>query len=234
MTPDRRKNTRWEIERQVKIQLAGAEKCADCLIKDLNLKGIQVALSMKLPKDAFMRMSFFLADDFVLHVEAWVAWHKTLDEHNLYGLVFSKIQDSDREKIYRFLRRDFAGQLDEKLREKPKEGGEKMANGRIDDRRIFERFPARLKARFINTDSNQEGTAHTQDISAKGIRLLARELLPVNASVELWLDVPDKGEPLYTRGQVVWSRNEGSDAFHTGICLEKADLMEISRVLRTI
>jgi hypothetical protein len=49
----------------------------------------------------------------------------------------------------------------------------------------------------------------------------------------MWLKVPDKGEPLYLRGEVVWSRLEEADKYHCGVNLEKADLMGISRVLRS-
>ena len=77
------------------------------------------------------------------------------------------------------------------------------------------------------------GLAETQDISAQGIGLLAqKELLP-RTPLEIWLHLPDGDEPLYTRGQVVWSRMVEPDSYKVGVGLEKVDLMEMSRVLRT-
>jgi len=108
---DHRSTNRWQINRQVKIKLAGAESYADCFVRDINLKGAQISLAIKLPKDTFQRLSLLLTDDFVLNVEVWVVWQKTIEERNVYGLYFSKIQDSDKERIYQFIRQYFSGQL---------------------------------------------------------------------------------------------------------------------------
>jgi len=109
-----------------------------------------------------------------------------------------------------------------------------MANEAMQDKRVFERFSARIPVRFLNTGSNEEGFCKTQDISAKGLGLETAQLLPVNSTLELWLEIPDKGEPLYTRGSVAWSQSTGINEYRAGINLEKADLMGLSRVLRTV
>ncbi len=109
-----------------------------------------------------------------------------------------------------------------------------MLNEGSQDRRVFERFSASIPVRFLDTNANEEGFAKTQDISAKGLGLETKELLPVNSTLELWLEIPDKGEPLYTRGAVAWSKSSGINEYRAGINLEKADLMGLSRVLRTV
>lgn len=102
----------------------------------------------------------------------------------------------------------------------------------LKDKRIFARFTATFPLRFLNLDANNEGEAQTQDISAKGIGLVTAEQLRPHTSLEMWLSIPDKGEPLYTRGEVVWSKRLEVNKYRAGVELEKADLMGMSRVLR--
>lgn len=101
------------------------------------------------------------------------------------------------------------------------------------DRRVFERFQVTLPARFIDLRKNLEGTAYTQDVSAKGLNIVAMDEMMPFSPVEVWLDIPDKGEPLYTRGEVVWSHRTDAGNWRIGINLERADLMGMSRILRT-
>ncbi len=101
----------------------------------------------------------------------------------------------------------------------------------MNDRRIFERFGKEFSARFIGLDG-KEGIAQTFDVSAKGLGLSTGNELEPQAPLEIWLDVPGSTDPLYTRGQVVWSRLAGAMGWHSGIELERADLMGISRLLR--
>lgn len=107
-----------------------------------------------------------------------------------------------------------------------------MANAGFDDKRVFERFNVNMPVRFLNIYSNHEGLAQTQDVSAKGVGVVTNEQLPVNTPLELWLEIPDKGEPLYTRGEVKWSKSTGINEYRSGISLEKANLLGLSRVLR--
>ncbi len=101
-----------------------------------------------------------------------------------------------------------------------------------EDKRIFARFPVNLAMRFLDLFTNQEVQAEALDISAKGIGFItATELKPLTP-LELWLKVPDKGDPFYTRGEVVWSEMIRPNQYRTGVNLERADLMGISRVLR--
>jgi len=103
-----------------------------------------------------------------------------------------------------------------------------------EDNRIFERFSARFPLRFIDLRDNREGIAEVRDVSAKGVGMVTEEQLLPNTALEMWLQIPDKGEPLYARGQVVWSKPQGINAYRTGINLERADMMGLSRVLRVM
>ncbi len=109
-----------------------------------------------------------------------------------------------------------------------------MENMNYDDQRIFARFPARFPLRFLDVDTNMEGGAETSDISAKGLGLVTNGHLQPNSSLEMWLHIPDQGEPLYARGEVVWSKMVEPNKYRSGINLDKADLMGLSRVLRVL
>jgi len=97
---DRRHNTRWQINREVKVKLEGAQTFTHGHIKDINFKGLQISLKIKLPKETFLKLSIAFADEFILSLEAWVVWRKSIDRFNLYGLYITKINEEDKEKIY--------------------------------------------------------------------------------------------------------------------------------------
>lgn len=229
---DRRCIIRWQINRQARLKLEGAEAFVNCHIQDICFKGIKMVLGMKLQKDTFLKLRLCLSEDCMMDVEVWVAWHKTIDGHNLYGLYFTKIKDLDKEKIYKFMYKNFPQQLAKQwwkdfiIEEK---GGEEM-----EDRRTFARFKAEFPLRFLEPRSGKEGEAKTSDISAKGVGLVTEEELTLRAPLELWLEIPDKGEPIYTRGEVVWQKKLPPNKYKVGVNLEKAELMELSRVLRIV
>lgn len=102
------------------------------------------------------------------------------------------------------------------------------------DKRTFERFQARFPLRFLDLKENRESEAAVFDISAKGVGMITKQQLPPHTPLEMWLQIPDDGEPLYARGEVVWSKPEGSETYRTGISLEKADMVGLSRVLRVM
>jgi hypothetical protein len=242
---ERRKLTRWQIDRRALLkldQVAGQKDAVlpllaktretFCQIKNINSTGAQVALNTKLPKDVTFRMSLRFSDHYTFTAKVWVSWHKVINNSNHYGLYFSEINDADKDKINKFINAfypsDDAGRMLKSgtVDVKGEKGGEDM-----NDHRIFERFRKNFSARFIGLDG-KEGIAKTYDISAKGLGLTTSQELESQANLEIWLDVPNSTDPLYTRGQVVWTRLSGNGGFRSGIALERADLMGISRLLR--
>jgi hypothetical protein len=102
----------------------------------------------------------------------------------------------------------------------------------MEDRRIFERINTKMPLRFLNPINGREGMADTVDISANGLGLVTNESLSAMTPLEMWLGIPDQHEPLYTRGQVIWSEPSPSTGDHrVGVRLEKAELMGLARVL---
>ncbi|RJO63444.1 MAG: PilZ domain-containing protein [Candidatus Omnitrophota bacterium] len=231
---ERRHFVRWKLNWQSKVKLEDEPDCLECRLRDISYKGAQMSLEKKLPRDIFITLTIVLSGEFAFTLEAWVAWHKVAHGVDTYGLYFTRVCDSDKEKIYQFLRRYFPQEINRHWWHglEGEKGGENMIRTENEDRRIFARFPMELPLRFLDPDMNKEGYGQTQDISAKGISMVTHDELSPSSSVELWLNIPDRGEPLYTRGEVVWSQRSEPNKYRCGINLDKADLMGMSRALR--
>jgi len=228
---ERRKLTRWQINKRVLLNFDQAAELF-CQLKDINCIGAQVTLNTKLPQDVIFKMSLRLSENYTIVAKVWATWHKVINGSHHYGLYFSEIKDADKDKINKFINVFYPNDNPNKILQseiidtKEEKGGEEM-----NDHRIFERFRKEFSARFIGLDG-KEVVAQTFDVSAKGLGLSNTQELESRANLEIWLDVPNSTEPLYTRGQVVWSRLAGEGGFRSGIELERADLMGISRLLR--
>jgi len=229
---DRRHIFRWQINRQAQLKLEQAVDEALCRVKDISCKGAGVILGVKLPQNTAFRLNLKLAQDCSFEAEAWVVWAKAIGGINHYGLYFSKIKDADKEKISHFVNTCCPNEVTQNLWSGSEITGKAKGGEDMDDHRIFERFQRNLPARFIDIDSGREGSAQTLDASARGLGLTTNYELKPHAALEIWLDISGSKEPFYTRGEVVWSRPEGSQGYRAGIELEKADLMGISRLLR--
>lgn len=87
---ERRNFVRWQIDRQVSTKLEGAEKPLTLKINDINLKGARISLKQRLPPDTSIRLNLPLRDGIVLDIDALIAWHRIVNEENMYGLFFFK------------------------------------------------------------------------------------------------------------------------------------------------
>lgn len=237
---ERRQYVRWQINRQAQCTLEGAVRPAECTVHDISFRGVRMSIAQKLPRDTAVRMKLVLCEEFgCLEIEMWLIWHRSVMDSNVYGAQFVKIKDSDKETIYKFLSKYHSRDIMRKWWNKPEpEGGEKqMEEAKVSDsrdRRIFERFSARFPLRFIDLKRNKEGQAEVSNVSAKGLGIVAAEPFTADTPLEMWLDIPDKGEPVYCRGGVVWCKSgQPGQQCCAGIDLEKADLMGLSRLLRT-
>jgi hypothetical protein len=228
---EKRKCPRWLVESRVKIQLEGAVAPMTCTVHDINFKGAKISLPQKLPPDTFLTLVVTLSGEFSFKAEAWVTWHRTIDGHNVYGLYFTRLRGHDKERIYQFLHRYRPEEVKKKwwVGAQEEEGGGEVME---EDRRIFERLPASIPLRYLDVQSGSEGEARTTDVSAKGIGLVSAGALKPRDTLEMWLKVADRDEPLYTRGEVVWSKAQGAQEYRAGISLERADLLGLSRALR--
>ncbi len=105
-------------------------------------------------------------------------------------------------------------------------------DGSPEDQRLFERIPVRFPVKYTDLYSHVSGEAVSSDISAHGLGILSGSELPSSADLEIWLNVPDQGQPVYARGRVVWSKQESSGGYRMGINLENAGFMNLSRIMR--
>jgi hypothetical protein len=106
-----------------------------------------------------------------------------------------------------------------------------MENMDFENRRIYERVPAKFSLRLLDESSNRHSIAQAQDISTKGVNILTDvELQPSNL-LEMWLPIPDKGESLYARGQIMWSKMIGSNKYRAGVKLEEVDSKGIMQLI---
>jgi len=216
---ERRKLPRWPVGRAAKIKLEKKDCAIACQIKDINFSGMQIVLSVKLAVSRYLKFELALANDFTLKSVAWVAWHREIEGHNVYGLYFPKLTEADQQGIYKF--------VFNRIPEQSLKGGEEMK-----DRRVFQRFNVKFPAKILDLINGNEMAAEACDISAKGIGLSLKEDLPANTPLEAWLEIPDKVEPFYARGIAIWSRQDGESGYRIGVDLERADLMGLSRILR--
>ncbi len=224
---EHRRYVRYQVNQQGRLKLEQTSEEWLCQVKDISYKGAKIALNAKLSENTAVRINLRLSDDCSIDAEVWIAWHKVFNGVNHYGIYFDKIRDVDKDKIYSFLNKYCYNQMRRKWWPDEKGGND------MNDHRIFERFPVNIAARYLDPDTGKEGLAKIQDVSAKGLGLAVSEELRLHAALEIWLEMKNKGESLYTRGKVVWEKPEGINNYRLGVELEKADLMGISRVFRT-
>ena len=101
---------RWQVMRGGKLQLDMGDRIVDCFIRDINLKGIQISTTERLPEQVDLRMNLLISA-LDLDVEVVVQWKKQEDDQHVYGLSFHKIADADKTKIYEYVSYHFPNQL---------------------------------------------------------------------------------------------------------------------------
>ena len=102
----------------------------------------------------------------------------------------------------------------------------------MEDRRVFARIRAKIPLKFLSPTIGVEGEAQTVDISANGVGFETKEELPMNAPIEMWLEIPDHREPVHIMGHVVWSCNmPDKEQKRIGVELEEERLIALARAL---
>jgi len=228
---ERRRASRWQINRKIKIRLEGTKKDTVCIIHDLNFNGARISLKKKLPQDRPLKITISLSEGAAFEAEAWVVWHKEVMDRNVYGIYFNRMKDPDRAVINNFMQRNAPEFLSKSRWQAASEISEQeRGKEEMLERRVFERIPVNLPVRLIDVDSNRELEATACDASAKGLGIVGNVYLESGNRVELWLNMADKNEPFYSRGTVVWSRPQETGEYRGGISLEKAEFMGLHRI----
>jgi hypothetical protein len=228
----RNRERRWVIEKPVLIRISGFHTFVECRLDDLSMHGMKLTLPHLLPRDIPLAMEVQLEPEVRIHPEVWVVWHtRVSDEKNSYGLYFSKMDNVDREKLSSFCTRACLTQVCASHQHDPK-GGNRMQSPAFEDKRIFERISSSVPVKVLDLHANREFDGMTYDVSAKGLGLELGSTLMPQSQVEIWLRINDRQDPLYTRGNVVWSRPEVAESARIGVHLDRADLMGVARFLR--
>lgn len=102
---------------------------------------------------------------------------------------------------------------------------------RIKDRRIFQRLPVEIKVEYLNMDSGKKGQARTHDIAANGIGLIIEEELPVSTELNIWIEIPENGNLLCIKGEVIWIKEIQPHTYRAGVKLDGPQLIVLSRLL---
>ena len=100
----KRKLPRFSTKKKVKVFIPQTEGLNRCVIEDIHLKGMCVSFKSKLPPQQFVKMSFSIGDLFEpICIEAQIIWEKENEGKYIYGLLYSKISDYDKDRIYKYL-----------------------------------------------------------------------------------------------------------------------------------
>jgi hypothetical protein len=112
---ERREIPRWEVKREAKVWMPQTQGFSHCIIEDFHLKGMCVSFDKKLPQQGSLRMSFALGDGFdMIKIEAKIPWAKEEQGRYIYGLSFSRIFETDKDKIAQYINNYCSDQFKDK------------------------------------------------------------------------------------------------------------------------
>lgn len=102
---------RWAISAKAKIKYDSSDEYIDCHVRNLNMRGFSVIMTQKIPPDC-NHFTLYFNENFFFTVDIVILWHKETEGKYTYGIKFSRIRDSDREKMYKMMRQDFAEHIE--------------------------------------------------------------------------------------------------------------------------
>jgi hypothetical protein len=108
---ERRRLVRWQINSPATVQLEGQGNPFDCNIEDINPRGVKMRSSQEWKKDNNLALNLALSPELSLNIETAVVWNKAQGTDNLCGLYFTRIKDTDRERIFGFVQENFPRQI---------------------------------------------------------------------------------------------------------------------------
>ncbi|MCX5694926.1 MAG: hypothetical protein NT014_07420 [Candidatus Omnitrophica bacterium] len=98
---------RWKIGAPAKIRWQGSSDYLPCEVRDLNMRGFCLVVTEKITNYNTSAQLYF-NEKYFFDIEICVTWHKENDGKQIYGISFLKVRDSDREKMYRMMKENFA------------------------------------------------------------------------------------------------------------------------------
>jgi c-di-GMP-binding flagellar brake protein YcgR len=88
----------------------------------------------------------------------------------------------------------------------------------VEERRKFVRVRGLQEVRYkLKTSGGVPRPVAVKDLSLVGINLYMEEKLDKNTMLELRLDLPDGGQPVFVDGEIIWQIPSHNDRFATGV-----------------
>ena len=100
------------------------------------------------------------------------------------------------------------------------------------ERRIFDRFPARFPAKFKDTRGDFGRDVFLRDASADGANLVTKDRMFFNDRVDLEIELPDGNGSLMLSGRVMWSRPTNTSMWDIGMQFDSVNFMKIHRLFK--
>jgi Tfp pilus assembly protein PilZ len=101
-----------------------------------------------------------------------------------------------------------------------------------EERRIYERFPARFPVRFKDTRNDYGTDVFLRDASAQGLRILTKERFFLDDQLSLEVELPDGQEPMVLNGRVVWSKLVNLSLWDTGVQFPEVNFFRMQRLFK--
>lgn len=109
-----------------------------------------------------------------------------------------------------------------------------MPKTEFKEKRSFPRFPIVIPLTYSILNSPKINQTQTQDISVCGIGFITDEELAPNTPLDLCLTMPDNGEQIHVKAEVVWSEKTAFNGYRVGVNLKDSRLKPIPLVLRIV
>ncbi|MFH0754557.1 MAG: PilZ domain-containing protein [Candidatus Omnitrophota bacterium] len=101
----------------------------------------------------------------------------------------------------------------------------------VDDRRVFERFSAKLPTRFKDVSDDYGVDVSLRDFSASGARFYTRERFFIDDVLAVEVELPDGKGAVPLHGRVCWARGKPSSLWEVGMEFHKVNFFQLSRLV---
>lgn len=108
---ERRIKPRWLINQRAELTVENGVRAIPCFVEDISLGGMRISLVRDLFDEVFSNFKLDLADELKLNVGAQVVRREQQYERNIYALSFNRIDDSAKEDIDQYIKRNFREQI---------------------------------------------------------------------------------------------------------------------------
>ncbi|MCX5698171.1 MAG: PilZ domain-containing protein [Candidatus Omnitrophica bacterium] len=108
---ERRIKPRWQINQGAELTVEDGVKAIHCVVEDISPAGMRISLNRNLFDEVFTDFNLVLDEDFEFNVSAHVAWRDAAYEKNIYGLSFNRIDESVKNGISEYVKKNFPGVL---------------------------------------------------------------------------------------------------------------------------